>query len=115
MASKLFVGRLPYSLTSEQLRALFVPFGTVESATVIIDKFSEESKGFGFVEMSNEAEAQAAIKSLDNSEVEGRRIVVNIARPQENRPPRQNGGGNGGYGGGNNSGGYNKPRYQQRY
>ncbi len=111
MASKLFVGRLPYSVTSEQLKELFAAHGTVVSAVVIIDKFSNESKGFGFVEMSSQEEADAAVKALDNSEVEGRQIVVSIARPQEKRPPREGGGG--GYGGGDR-GGF-KPRGDRRY
>lgn len=111
MASKLFVGRLPYSVTSEQLNELFAAHGKVESAVVIIDKFSNQSKGFGFVEMSTDEEAQAAIKALDNSEVEGRQIVVSVARPQEKRPPREGGGG---YGGGHDRGGY-KPRDDRQY
>ncbi|HSX45168.1 MAG TPA: RNA-binding protein [Candidatus Saccharimonadales bacterium] len=95
MASKLFIGSLPYSVTSEQLNEMFAAHGTVVSAVVIIDKFSNKSKGFGFVEMSTDDEAQAAMKALDGSEVEGRKIMVNEARPQEKRPPRE-----GGFGGG---------------
>ena len=110
MASKLFVGRLPYATTSDELKALFAAHGTVESAVVIIDKFTEQSKGFGFVEMSTQEEAEAAIKALDNSEVGGRQIVVSAARPQEKREPRSFGGG----GGGGDRGGY-RPREDRRY
>jgi RNA recognition motif-containing protein len=82
MASKLFVGGIPFSMTEDELNELFAAFGTVESAVIINDKFSGRSKGFGFVEMSSDDEAQAAIKSLHDSEVGGRKITVNEARPQ---------------------------------
>lgn len=86
MAAKLYVGKLPYSTTEDELKTLFGAHGTVVSAQVITDRDSGQSKGFAFVEMENEAEAEAAIKALDNSEVDGRSIVVNIARPKEDRP-----------------------------
>lgn len=86
MAAKLYVGKLPYSTTEEELKTLFGAHGTVVSAQVITDRDSGQSKGFAFVEMENDAEAEAAIKALDNSEVDGRSIVVNIARPKEDRP-----------------------------
>lgn len=86
MASKLFVGSLPYSMNDEQLGDLFKELGTVESAKVIMNRDTGQSKGFGFVEMSNEAEAEAAIKELNGKEVEGRRLTVNEARPQTERP-----------------------------
>jgi RNA recognition motif-containing protein len=82
MASKLFVGGIPFSMTEDELNELFAAFGTVESAVIINDKFSGRSKGFGFVEMSSDDEARAAIKSLHDSEVGGRKITVNEARPQ---------------------------------
>ncbi len=82
MAKKLFVGNLAYSVTSDQLRDMFVSFGTVDSATVITDRDSGRSKGFGFVEFSNDAEADAAIKQLDGSDVDGRKLTVNEARPK---------------------------------
>jgi RNA recognition motif-containing protein len=85
MASKLFVGGLPYSTTSENLRESFAQFGTIVSATVITDRFSGQSRGFGFVEMSTEAEAQAAIAKMDGQPLGGRRITVNIASPQGER------------------------------
>ena len=82
MASKLYVGGLSYSTTSESLREYFAQCGTVESAKVITDKFSGQSRGFGFVEMSTDAEAQVAISKLDNQPFEGRRLKVNVAKPQ---------------------------------
>lgn len=86
MASKLYVGGLPYSMGDDDLADAFKAHGTVESAVVIKDRDSGQSKGFGFVEMSTAEEAQAAIKALDNQELSGRRIRVNEARPKEERP-----------------------------
>lgn len=99
MAKKLFVGNLPYSVTNEKLTELFSPFGTLLSANVIIDKFSGRSKGFGFVELEDAAADEAA-KSLNETEIEGRKIVVNEARPMTERPPRREGGFGGGFRGG---------------
>jgi RNA recognition motif-containing protein len=82
---KLFVGSLPYSTNDEELRELFAEVGTVESATVIMERETGRSKGFGFVEMSSAEEAQKAVKELDGREMNGRRIVVNEARPREDR------------------------------
>lgn len=96
MAKKLYVGNLPYSTTDESLRAIFADCGTVESASVITDRMSGRSKGFGFVEMSTDEEAQAAIEKWNGQEMEGRKLVVNEARPMEERPPRRDGGGRGG-------------------
>lgn len=89
--TKLFVGGLTYAKTNQDLQAMFEAFGTVQSAQIIMDKYTNQSKGFGFVEMANDDEAQAAIKALDGSEVEGRRLGVSVARPREERP--QGGGG----------------------
>lgn len=86
MAKRLFVGSLPYSVTDQQLAELFQAAGTVESANVIMDKFSGRSKGFGFVEMSSDEEAAKAVSELNGKEVDGRAIVVNEARPREERP-----------------------------
>src|SRR3990172_8577638 len=86
MASKLFVGGLPYSTTSEGLREQFAQCGTVVSAAVITDRLSGQSRGFGFVEMSTEAEAQAAIAKLGGQPFGGRRLTVNVATPQAARP-----------------------------
>jgi RNA recognition motif-containing protein len=84
--TKLFVGGLPYSSNNQSLNEIFAQFGQVSSATVITDKFTNQSKGFGFVEMSNDSEAQEAIKKLDGSDYEGRRLAVSVARPREDRP-----------------------------
>ncbi len=100
MAIKLFVGSLPYSLTDEELADLFKEVGTVVSAKVIVDRETGRSKGFGFVEMSSDDEAKAAISNLNGKDVGGRAMVVNEARPQENRERRPFNGG-GGFGGGN--------------
>jgi RNA recognition motif-containing protein len=86
---KLFVGNLSYNMTDDTLRATFEAAGTVESAQIIVDKFSGRSKGFGFVEMSSPEEAQNAISMLNEKEVDGRAIIVNIARPKTERPPRR--------------------------
>ncbi len=94
MNKKLYVGGLPYSVTEDKLQEIFSAHGTVESARVITDRFTGRSRGFGFVEMSSEEEAQTAIDSLNESDLDGRSLTVNEARPQENR-----GGGGGGGGG----------------
>jgi len=96
MASKLFVGSLPYTVTNDELQNMFAGFGTVVSAVVINDRDTGRSKGFGFVEFSTDEEAEAAIKALHDTEVGGRRIIVNHARPMEKR-----------------EGGF-KPRFDQR-
>lgn len=88
MSSKIYVGGLPYSTTDTQLRGLFEPHGTVESARVVTDKFTNKSRGFAFVEMATEEEAEAAIAALNGTELEGRTLAVSKARPQE---PRQGG------------------------
>lgn len=93
MNKKLYVGGLPYSVTEDKLQEIFSAHGTVESARVITDRFTGRSRGFGFVEMSNEEEAQTAIDSLNGSDLDGRSLTVNEARPQEDR-----GGGGGGGG-----------------
>lgn len=88
MATKLFIGNLSYSVTDDKLREIFEAVGKVESAVVITDRESNRSKGFGFVEMGSEDEAKKAIQELDGKEVEGRPLVVNEARPREERPRR---------------------------
>lgn len=106
MATKLYVGGLPYSTQDEALKEHFAQAGSVTSAVIIMDKMSGRSKGFGFVEMSTEEEAQKAIEMFNGQEFEGRKLTVNEARPMEARPARTGGfgGGNGGYGGGNRGG-----------
>ena len=93
MASKLFVGSLPYSTTDDELEAAFAPFGNVVSAKVIFDRETGRSKGFGFVEFESDAEAKAAIDKLNGSDFGGRSLVVNEARPQEPRGERRSFGG----------------------
>lgn len=95
MAKRLFVGNLPYSIDDAQLSAMFAEVGTVASASIIIDRMSGRPKGFGFVEMSTDEEAEAAIKKLNGQEVDSRKIIVNEARPMEERAPRDNRGGGG--------------------
>jgi RNA recognition motif-containing protein len=101
MGKKLYVGNLAYGVTNSALEQLFAPFGTVQSAQVIMERDTGRSKGFGFVEMGTDQEAQAAIQGLSDKEVDGRRLTVNEAKPREDR-----GGGRGGYGGGGGRGGY---------
>ena len=105
MGKKLYVGNLSYDVSSSDLEAMMTPHGTVQSAEVIMDRDSGQSKGFGFVEMSSDAEAQAAISALDGQDQGGRAIKVNEAKPREPR----GGGGGGGYGGG--GGGGRRDRY----
>jgi cold-inducible RNA-binding protein len=101
MGKKLYVGNLTYGVTSSDLEKMFQPFGTVTSAQVIMDRDTGRSKGFGFVEMGSDAEAQAAIDGLNGKESDGRTLTVNEARPKEDRGGGGGGGGRrGGYGGG---------------
>jgi cold-inducible RNA-binding protein len=103
VGKKLYVGNLTYNVNQSDLEALFTPFGTVQSAQIIVDRETNRSKGFGFVEMGSDAEAQAAIQGLDGRDHDGRRLTVNEAKPREDRA-----GSGGGYGGGRSggSGGY---------
>ena len=94
MATKLYVGSLAYSITDDKLKEIFAEVGTVTSAQVILDRDTNQSKGFGFVEMSTEDEAKEAIKTLNGKEVDGRALMVNEARPNEDR---SSGGGGGGF------------------
>ena len=108
MGNKLYVGNLAYSVRDDSLLQAFSPFGTVTSAKVMMDRETGRSKGFGFVEMGSDAEAQAAINGMNGQAIDGRAVVVNEARPREERPGGFGGGGGrsggGGYGGG--GGGY---------
>ncbi|MDP3085914.1 MAG: RNA-binding protein, partial [Rubrivivax sp.] len=114
MGNKLYVGNLAYSVRDETLQEAFAQFGTVTSAKVMMDRDTGRSKGFGFVEMSSDPEAQSAINGMNGQALDGRAIVVNEARPREERPGgfggggggSRSGGGGGGYGGGGGGGGY---------
>lgn len=117
MAAKLYVGGIPYTSTEDSLREAFEQAGQVVSASIIMDRMTGRSRGFGFVEMADEAGANAAIERWDGKEFEGRMLSVSLARPQGERPPREGGfggggrgggygGGRGGFGGGNDRGGY---------
>lgn len=99
MGKKLYIGNLGYDVTDADLQQLLAQHGTVESAVVIMDKMSGRSKGFGFVEMSSDAEAQAAIAALNGKDHGGRALTVNEAKPREERPRGGGGGGGGGRGG----------------
>ncbi|MCX6723933.1 MAG: RNA-binding protein [Candidatus Staskawiczbacteria bacterium] len=105
MAKKLYVGGLSYNTTEATLRETFAAAGTVETATIIMDKMTNRSKGFGFVEMATEEEAKKAIEMLNGKELDGRTLTVNEAKPMEPRAPRTGGGfgggSRGGFGGGN--------------
>lgn len=128
MGKKLYVGNLSYGVSDSALEQLFSQFGTVQSAQVIQDRATGRSKGFGFVEMDNEAQAQAAIEGLHERELDGRRLTVNEARPREERgggggygggggggSRGGRGGGGGGYGGGGGGGGYGGGGGGRRY
>ena len=99
MGSKLYVGGLPYAATEAQVTTLFAAHGTVESARVMTDKFTGQSRGFGFVEMSSQEEAQAAISAVNGTQMDGRTLTVNEAKPQEPRAGGGRFGGGGGRGG----------------
>jgi hypothetical protein len=106
MGNKLYVGNLAYSVRDDSLHEAFSQFGSVTSAKVMMDRETGRSKGFGFVEMGSDAEAQAAINGMNGQALEGRAIVVNEARPREERPGGFGGGGRGGYGGSGGGGNY---------
>ncbi|MEO5669632.1 MAG: RNA-binding protein [Ramlibacter sp.] len=112
MGNKLYVGNLPYSVRDSDLEQAFGQFGAVTSAKVMMERDTGRSKGFGFVEMGSDAEAQAAINGMNGQPLGGRSVVVTEARPMESRPPRSGGfgggggSGGGGYGGGGGGGGY---------
>ena len=108
MGSKIYVGGLPYSATEQELSDLFGRHGAVSSARIITDKFTGQARGFGFVEMSSDTEAQAAITALNGTEMGGRTLTVNEARPQE---PRTGGGGFGGGGGRGDAGSGKRDRW----
>ena len=101
MTKNLYVGNLSYDTTEDTLRTLFAEYGQIESANLITDRYTGRSRGFAFVEMSTDQEAQAAIQDLNGKDVDGRALTVNEAKPREDRGGRSGGGGGrGGYGGG---------------
>ena len=106
MGNKLYVGNLPYTVRDEDLQQSFGQFGAVTSAKVMMERDTGRSKGFGFVEMANDAQAQAAINGMNGQPLGGRSITVNEARPMEARPPRTGGFGGGGSGDRSGGGGY---------
>lgn len=115
MGNKLYVGNLPYTVRDEDLQQAFSAYGAVNSAKVMMERETGRSKGFGFVEMGSDAEAQSAIQGMNGQSLGGRSLVVNEARPMEPRPPRSGGGGfgggrrEGGFGGGGQDGGFRSP------
>ena len=125
MGNKLYVGNLAYSVADSDLQQAFGEYGTVTSAKVMMDRESGRSKGFGFVEMGDDAQAQAAINGMNGQPFGGRNVVVNEARPMEARPPRSGGGGGyeggggrsggGGYGGGGGGGGGSEGGFRSPY
>ena len=111
MAMRLYVGNLPYTVNQTKLEEMFSPFGTIVSASVISDKFSGRSKGFGFVEFDNDDAAKEAIAKLDGTDMDGRPLRVNEAKPREENAPRSFGGGGGSRGGfGGGRGGFSRGR-----
>jgi len=122
MGNKLYVGNLPYTVRDEDLQQAFSAYGSVNSAKVMMERDTGRSKGFGFVEMGNDAEAQAAVAGMNGQSLGGRSLVVNEARPMEARPPRSGGGGfgggrsgGGGYGGGGGGGGGSDGGFRSPY
>lgn len=116
MGRKLYVGNLPYSATEQSLREAFAESGTVDSVSVITDRDTGQSKGFAFVEMGTDAEAQAATQAMNGKMLDGRQIKVNEAKPRESRGGGGGGGGRGGYGGGGGGrGGFGGGGYGRRY
>ena len=107
MATKLYVGNLPFNTTENELQELFSQAGAVQEVTLMQDKFTGKSRGFAFVTMGSEQDAQNAISQINGKQLEGRALTVNEARPREARPP---GGGGGGYGGGRRDGGQRRGR-----
>lgn len=115
MSKKIYVGNLSFDTTDEQLNSIFSPFGTISSARVIKDKFTDRSRGFGFVEMDNNEEADKAIAALNGKDVDGRALKVSEARPREDKPRGSGGFGGGGFGGGFGGGGGGRRGGRERF
>ena len=113
MGTKLYVGNLSYDTTEADLRTFFGQVGTVNSCDVILDKYTNRSRGFGFVEMSSQEETTKAVNELNGKDLQGRALVVNEARPREDRP-RNGGGGGGGFGGGGGGGRNSRPDRREK-
>jgi len=111
MSTKLFVGNLSFNITKDQLQDMFAAHGAVTEVDLIMDKFSGRPRGFGFVTMETKEAAEAAIKAVNGTTVDGRALTVNEARPREDRPPRSGGGGGGGGGGRGGERGGGRDRY----
>ncbi len=111
MAKKIYVGNLSFNTNDEQLNKIFAPFGAVASARVITDKFTSRSRGFGFVEMENNEEADKAIAALNGKDVDGRALKVSEAQPREDKPRGGGGFGGGGFGGGGGRRGGGRDRF----
>ena len=114
MGTKLYVGNLPFNTTENELQELFAQAGAVQEVTLMQDRFTGKSRGFAFVTMGSEEDAQNAISKLNGQSIEGRPLTVNEARPREPRAPGGGGGGRGGYGGGGGGGGYGRRDRSQR-
>ena len=110
MATKLYVGNLPFNTTENELQELFSQAGAVQEVMLMQDKFTGKSRGFAFVTMSSDQDAQNAISQINGTQLEGRALTVNEARPREPRPSGGGGGGGGGYGGGRRDGGGQRRR-----
>ena len=111
MESKLYVGNLSYNVAEDELRQLFSQAGDIKQVTMITDRDTGRPKGFGFVEFTNQADAEKAIQMFNDHELDGRRMMVSMARPREERPRGGGGGGRGGYGGGGGGRGGGRGRY----
>jgi cold-inducible RNA-binding protein len=114
MGTKLYVGNLPFNTTENELQELFAQAGAVQEVTLMQDRFTGKSRGFAFVTMGSDEDAQNAISKLNGQSIEGRPLTVNEARPREPRAPGGGGGGRGGYGGGGGGGGYGRRDRSQR-
>ena len=110
----IYVANIPFKATEDELRGLFEEFGEVSSAKIILDKITQRSRGFGFIEMKDDSAARQAVNDLNGTDFMGKNLVVNEARPKSDAP-RSGGGGGGGYRGGHGGGGYNRRNFNSEY